>query len=132
MSETDCEIAAASDDDWLVLNGYHNPGDCPGTRDLLATASYVQTPVTVRPVGICQAILDFYGEDYKGMTLGALTRSVRRAIRDHATRVLIIDDITRLKMHREADQDELDLIRYLKLLNVLVLACVRIPRPWRL
>jgi len=31
-------------------------------------------------------------------------------LHDHNTTVLILDDITRLKMHREDDQDTLDLI----------------------
>lgn len=127
-TETVCEIAAAFEDEWLELNDYLNPGAVPGTRDLLAPAAYVQTPVTARPVTLCQAILDFYGEDHKGMTLGALTRAVKRAITDHATRVLIIDDITRLKMHREADQDVLDLIRNLMNFTVIVLAGVGIPK----
>ncbi|MGW0871454.1 hypothetical protein ACWD3Z_13325 [Streptomyces sp. NPDC002740] len=30
---------------------------------------------------------------------------------EHATKALVIDDITRIKLHREADQDVLDLIR---------------------
>jgi hypothetical protein len=127
-TETVCEIAAAFEDEWLELNDYLNPDAIPGTRDLIAPAAYVQTPVTARPVSLCQAILDFYGEDYKGMTLGALTRAVRRAIRDHATRVLILDDITRLKMHREADQDVLDLVRDLMSLAVVILVGVGIPR----
>ena len=127
-TETVCAIAATFEDEWLELSGYLNPDAVPGTRDLVAPAAYVQTPVTARPVSICQAILDFYGEDYKGMTLGALTRAVRRAIRDHATRVLILDDITRLKMHREADQDVLDLVRDLMSLTVVILVGVGIPR----
>jgi hypothetical protein len=127
-TETVCEIAATFEDEWLELNGYLNPDAVPGTRDLTAPAAYVQTPVTARPVSICQAILDFYGEDYKGMTLGALTRAVRRALRDHATRVLILDDITRLKMHREADQDVLDFVRDLMNLAVVVLIGVGIPK----
>ena len=96
--------------------------------DLIAPAAYVQTPVTARPTSICQAILDFYGEDHKGMTLAALARAVKRAIRDHATKVLILDDITRLKMHREADQDVLDLIRDLMSFTVVILVGVGIPR----
>jgi chloramphenicol 3-O-phosphotransferase len=127
-TETVCAIAATFEDEWLELNGYLNPDAVPGTRDLLAPAAYVQTPVTARPVSLCQAILDFYGEDYKGMTLGTLTRAVKRAIRDHATRVLVLDDITRLKMHREADQDALDLIRDLMSLTVVVLVGVGIPK----
>ncbi len=56
-----------------------------------------------------------------------LTRTVRGALRDHATRVLILDDITRLKMHREADQDVLDFIRDLMNITVVVLVGVGIP-----
>jgi hypothetical protein len=38
------------------------------------------------------------------MTLPQLTRAVRNSLRDHGTRVLLLDDITRLKMHRADDQ----------------------------
>lgn len=127
-TETVCAIAAAFEDEWLELNSYLNPDAIPGTRDLIAPAAYVQTPVTARPTSICQAILDFYGEDHKGMSLGTLTRAVKRAIKDHATKVLILDDVTRLKMHREADQDVLDLIRDLMCFAVVVLVGVGIPK----
>jgi hypothetical protein len=126
-TETVCETAAGFEDEWLALNNYLNPGAIPGTRDLVTPVAYVQTPVTAKPVSICQAILDFYGEDYKGMTLPTLTRTVRCALADHATRVLILDDITRLKMHREADQDVLDFIRDLMNITVVVLVGVGIP-----
>ena len=126
-TETVCETAASFEDDWLALNNYLNPDAVPGTRDLLAPVAYVQTPVTAKPVSTCQAILDFYGEDYKNMTLPTLTRTVRRAVCEHATRVLILDDITRLKMHREADQDVLDFIRDLMNITVVVLVGVGIP-----
>ncbi len=50
-------------------------------------------------------------------------------MRDHATTVLILDDITRLKMHREADQDALDLLRSLMSMNItLILVGVDIPQ----
>lgn len=127
-TETVCETAAIFEDEWLALTHHLNPDAVPGTRDLVAPVAYVQTPVTAKPVSICQAILDFYGEDYKGMILPTLTRTVRRALRDHATRVLILDDITRLKMHREADQDVLDFIRDLMNITVVVLVGVGIPR----
>jgi AAA domain len=127
-TETVCETCAAFQDNWLELHNYLNPDAVPGTRDLVAPVAYVQTPVTAKPISICQAILDFYGEDYKYMTLPTLTRTVRRALADHATRVLIIDDITRLKMHREADQDVLDFIRDLMNITVVILIGVGIPR----
>jgi len=77
----------------------------------------------------CEAILGFYGADHKNMTLGQLIRAVRASLHDHGTRVLLLDDITRLKLHREADQDALDLIRSLMSMNVtLVLIGVGIPQ----
>ena len=99
----------------------------PSTTTL--PVAYVQTPVKATPISTCQRILDFYGEDYKGMTLAALLRTVKQAVRDHGTRALAIDDITRLKLHREADQDTLDLIRELMSLPVtVILVGVGIPR----
>jgi hypothetical protein len=48
-TETVCEIAAAFEDQWLALHDQINPYTVPGTRDLLATVAYVQTPVTATP-----------------------------------------------------------------------------------
>jgi hypothetical protein len=78
----------------------------------------VQTPVTATPKSVCQAILDFYGADHAKMTLPQLVHAVRTSLYDHGTKVLILDDITRLKMHREADQDALDLLRSLMSMHV--------------
>jgi hypothetical protein len=117
-TETACEVAAAFEDDWLALHGQHNPQAIPGTRDLHAPVAYVQTPVTATPKMTCQAILDFYGADHKNMTLNQLIRAVRASLYDHGTKVLLLDDITRLKLHREADQDALDLIRSLMSMSV--------------
>jgi hypothetical protein len=77
----------------------------PGTRDLHAPVAYVQTPVTAKPKSTCQAILDFFGADHKNMTLPQLTRAMRASLHDHGTRAMLLDDITRLKMHRADDQD---------------------------
>jgi chloramphenicol 3-O-phosphotransferase len=127
-TETACEVAAAFADQWLALHGQRNPDAVAGTRDLHAPVAYVQTPVTATPKMTCEAILDFYGADHKNMTLGQLIRAVRGSLYDHGTRVLLLDDITRLKLHREADQDALDLIRSLMSMNVtLVLIGVAIP-----
>jgi chloramphenicol 3-O-phosphotransferase len=127
-TETACECAAAFEDDWLETVGYLNPDAVPGTRDLLAPVAYVRTPVNARPSTMSEAILDFYGEDYKGMKPAVLIRTVKQALKDHATKVLILDDVTRLKMHREADQDVLDFIRDLMSFTVLVLVGVGIPK----
>ncbi len=127
-TETACEVAAAFEDQWLALHGHRNPDAIAGTRDLHLPVAYAQTPVTATPKMTCEAILGFYGADHKNMTLGQLIRAVRGSLYDHGTRVLLLDDITRLRMHREADQDALDLIRSLMSMNVtLVLIGVGIP-----
>ena len=128
-TETACEVAAAFEDQWLELHHQINPDAVPGTRDLLATVAYVQTPVTATPKSVCEAILDFYGAPYARMTLPQLVQTVRTSLYEHATKVLILDDISRLRMHREADQDALDLLRSLMSMHVtLVLIGVGIPQ----
>jgi len=126
-TETVCEVAAMFEDEWLELYG-QVPGAVPGTRDLHAPVAYVRTPVKATPISACQRILDFYGEDYKGMRQEDLIRAVKTAIYEHGSKALVLDDITRLKLHREADQDVLDLIRELMSLPVtVVLVGVGIP-----
>jgi hypothetical protein len=66
---------------------------------------------------MCKTILDIYGDPHPA-TLDDLIRSVRDAIGDHGTTALLIDDITRLRLHRDDDQDTFDLIRELMDLNV--------------
>ncbi|MFI5501080.1 TniB family NTP-binding protein [Nocardia asteroides] len=128
-TETACEIAAAFEDAWLDIHHQLNPNAIRGARDLHAPVAYVQTPVTAKPKSTCQAILDFYGADHTRMTLPQLTRQVRASLHDHGTRVLILDDITRLKMHRADDQDTLDLMRaFMSMHTTLVLIGVDISR----
>jgi hypothetical protein len=127
-TETACEVAAAFEDAWLALHDQVNPMTIAGTRDLHAPVVYVQTPVTATPKSTCRAILDFFGADHDKMTLPQLVRAVRASLYDHGTRVLLIDDVTRLKMHRLDDQDTLDLIRTLMSMHTtLVLIGVNIP-----
>jgi AAA domain len=111
-TETVCEALASFEDGWLELYQMA-AGTVEGTLDHHVPVVYVRTPVKATPVSACQRILDFYGEDHKGMTLEMLLRTVRQAVHDHGTMAIAIDDITRLKLHREADQDVLDLIREL-------------------
>lgn len=128
-TETICETVAAFEDEWLELHQGLNPEAIEGTRDLHATVAYVQTPVTATPKSTCETILDFYGEPHRNMTLPQLVRTVKAALHAHGTKVLVLDDITRLKMHREADQDVLDLIRSLMSMSVtLILIGVGIPQ----
>lgn len=127
-TETVCEFAAAFEDLWLDLHRDLNPNTIHGTRDLHAPVAYVPTPVKATPKSTCQAILDFYGGPID-MTLPQLLRAVRTSLADHGTKVLIMDDITRLKMHRQDDQDVLDMIRVLMDMQVtLVLVGVGIHR----
>jgi hypothetical protein len=119
---------ACFEDEWLALYE-QNPAAVAGTLDLHAPAAYVRTPVKATPISACQRILDFYGEPYKGMRQEDLIRTVKNAVYDHGTKALVIDDVTRLKLHREADQDVLDLIRELMSLPVtLILAGAGIPK----
>jgi hypothetical protein len=127
-TETACEVAAGFEDAWLELHHHLNPGAVAGARDLHAPVAYVQTPVTAKPKSTCKAILGFYGADTKNMDLPDLVRQVAASIRDHGTKALLLDDITRLRMHRADDQDVLDLIRAFMSMHVtLVLIGVDIP-----
>lgn len=128
-TETACEIAAAFEDAWLDLHTQLNAQAVQGTRDLHVPVAYIQTPVTAKPKSTCQAILDFFGAPHNGMSLPRLTQAVRASLHDHGTRVLLLDDITRLKMHRADDQDTLDLMRALMSMHTtVVLIGVDIPR----
>ncbi|MCX4745191.1 TniB family NTP-binding protein [Kitasatospora sp. NBC_01287] len=111
-TECVCEIAAAFEERWLALHQHLNPEAQSGHRDLHAPVAYVQTPVTAKPKSTCKAILNFYGAPISPrMDLPDLIQQVASSLRDHGTKVLILDDITRLRMHRADDQDTLDLIR---------------------
>ena len=110
-TETACEVAGGFEDAWLELHDHLNPDALAGTRDLHAPVAYAQTPVTAKPKSTCKAILGFYGADTKNMDLPDLVRQAAASISDHGTKALLLDDITRLRMHRADDQDVLDLIR---------------------
>lgn len=127
-TETVCGAAADFEDLWRGIHRQLLPSPTPGTRDEFAPVAYCRLPVRAAPKALCKNILDFYGDPHP-RTLDDLIRSVRDAIRDHQTTALLIDDATRLRLHREDDQDTFDLIRELMDLNVtLVLIGVDIPR----
>jgi hypothetical protein len=126
-TETACQAAAEFEDLWRDIHRQLAPGPPPGTRDLFVPVAYCRLPVKATPKALCKTILDIYGDPHPA-TLHDLVRSVRDAVRDHATTALLIDDITRLKLHRGDDQDTLDLIRELMDLGAtLVLIGVDIP-----
>jgi Bacterial TniB protein len=128
-TETSCEIMATFEDAWLDLNRHLNPAALPGTRDLHVPVAYVQTPVTAKPKSLCKAILNFYGAPVSArMDLPDLIRQVAASLHAHGTKALLLDDITRLRMHRADDQDTLDLVRAFMSMHVtLVLIGVDIP-----
>ncbi|MFE6097913.1 AAA family ATPase [Streptomyces massasporeus] len=125
---TVCRVVAAFEDRWLRLHNSVNPASVPGTLDLHAPVAYVQAPVTATPKSTCVTILNFFKAPSRSLTLPQLVRQVAESLRDHGVKVLIIDDINRLRMHRADDQDVLDLIRAFMGLDVaLVLTGVNIP-----
>ena len=126
-TETACQAAAEFEDLWRDIHRQLAPGPVPGTRDLFVPVAYCRLPVKATPKALCKTILDIYGDPHPA-TLHDLVRSVRDAVRDHTTTALLIDDITRLRLHRGDDQDTLDLIRELMDLGAtLVLIGVDIP-----
>jgi len=85
---------------------------------------YCRLPPRATPKGLCKTILDIYGDSHPA-TQHDLVRAAREAVRDHHTTALLIDDITRLRLHRDDDQDTLDLI---DISVTLVLIGVDIPK----
>jgi hypothetical protein len=85
-----------------------------GNRDRWIPVAWVNVPPKVTIRGLCRDILAFYGDVMPRMAPEAdLTARVRQIIVECGTRLLVLDDITRLKMHREADQNAADFIRAL-------------------
>jgi hypothetical protein len=128
-TETACSAAAAFEDLWRLVQQQRLPEQPqnPGTRDVFVPVAYCRLPVRATPKALCKTILDVYGDPHPN-NLDGLIRSVRDTVRDHNTTALLIDDVTRLRLHRGDDQDTLDLIRELMDLNVtLVLIGVDIP-----
>ena len=126
-TETVCDVAAIFEENRRALSKFLKR-PLPGSRDLTIPVAYVQTPITAKPKSTCEAILDFYEAESKGMTLPGLVRQVAASLTENGTKALILDDITRLRMHRADDQDTLDLIRAFMSMNVtLVLLGVDIP-----
>ncbi|MBT2408832.1 MULTISPECIES: AAA family ATPase [unclassified Streptomyces] len=128
-TETACSAAAIFEDLWRSVHRQVLPDQLQllGTRDVFVPVGYCRLPVRATPKALCKTILDIYGDPHP-KNLDDLIRSVRDAVRDHNTTALLIDDVTRLRLHRGDDQDTLDLIRELMDLNVtLVLIGVDIP-----
>lgn len=126
-TETVCRAAADFEELWRSICSKVHTEPPPGTRDEFVPVAYCRLPVRARPKALCQSILDIFGDPHP-KTLDDLMRATRDSLRGHRTTALIIDDVTRLRLHREDDQDTLDLIREVMDLDVtLVLVGVDIP-----
>lgn len=111
-TETACSAAAAFEDLWRAVCRQVLPDQQPqirGTRDVFVPVAYCRLPVRATPKALCKTILDVYRDPHP-KNLDDLIRSVRDAVRDHNTTALLIDDVTRLRLHRGDDQDTLDLM----------------------
>ena len=126
-TETACHAAAEFEDLWRGIHRQIAPGPLPRDPGPVRAGGLLPAP---GPGDAQGAVQDHPGRLRRPAPrhLHNLVRSVRDAVRDHDTTALLIDDITRLRLHRGDDQDTLDLIRELMDLNVtLVLIGVDIP-----
>lgn len=99
-------------EEWL--DEHDLPLEPGGQRNAHEPVLYVRTPDKPTPKGICRAILKAVGEPYlPGDGFDSLQRTVHDVLVSLGVRVLVLDDITRIKMHRLDDQVVLDLIRSL-------------------
>lgn len=85
-----------------------------GNRDLWLPVAWINVPANVTIKGLCYEILAFFGDVPVGQpSEPVLSRRVRDIMKACGTRLLVLDDITRLNMAREADQITADFIRAL-------------------
>lgn len=83
--------------------------------DLWLPVIWINVPAKVSVGNLGRAMLHFFGETPRGLrTDGQITGRVHTLIHDCGTRLIVLDDITRMKMHREADQDTADWVRSLQ------------------
>jgi hypothetical protein len=126
-TETVCGACADFEHRLRMLFGQFGPQPVAGTRDEFVPVGYCRLPAKATPKALCKNILSIFGDPHP-KTLDDLMRATDAALRGHQTSALVIDDVTRLRLHRENDQDTLDVIRELMDLDVtLVLVGVDIP-----
>lgn len=107
------ELAARFEESLRARPEVFNPPD--SNRDLWIPVVYVGLPTNVTVKGLCRTLLHFYGEAMpKAATETELASAVRELVHDCGTQLVVIDDITRLRMERESHQDAADAIRELQ------------------
>ena len=101
-----------------------------GNRDRWVPVAWLSIGSEVSIKGLCRDLLGFYGEiPRKSASASDLSALVRKVMVQCGTLLLVLDDITRLKMHREADQNAADFIRSLMETGATILGIgVDIPR----
>ena len=106
------EVCASFLEDWLAE--HRIDAVTGGERNAHEPVVYVRTPDKPTPKALCQSILRAVGEPFLATDpFPELQRLVHDVLVSLGVRVLVLDDITRIKMHRIDDQDVLDLIRSL-------------------
>lgn len=104
---------AAQFDETLRMKAQFMP-EVAGNRDRWVPVAWLSigSEITIR--GLCRDLLGFYGDiPRKGEYAPELTARLRKIMVDCGTVLLVLDDITRLQMHREADRNAADFIRSL-------------------
>lgn len=83
--------------------------------DLFIPVLWVSLPTDVTVKSFAMGMVAYYGEPANERdTQVNLARKARNLIAECGTRLIVIDDITRMQMHREADQSVSDFIRELQ------------------
>lgn len=110
------EILADHQD--LIADLYKRSNSRPRIRDRHIPVVAVTCPGRATISKLCHRILDFYGMPYRrggsADTEGVLADKVRRCLDACGTKVLFIDEISRLNMKREDAQITFDFIRDLQ------------------
>jgi hypothetical protein len=126
-TETACQAAAEFEDLWRDIRGSSPPGPSPGPGTCSRRSLTAGSRSGRRPRHCARRSWTSTATRTPPPCTTWSGRS-RDAVRDHATTALLIDDITRLRLHRGDDQDTLDLIRELMDIGAtLVLIGVDIP-----
>jgi len=96
----------------LLTSLYARVGSGPRVRDRHIPIVAVTCPPKATIAKLCYRILDFYGMPYrKSESDGALGDKVRKCLQACGSKVLFIDEISRLNMLREDAQITFDFIR---------------------
>lgn len=110
------EILADHQD--LIADLYARSGSGPRVRDRHIPVVAVTCPGRATISKLCHRILDFYGmpsgRGSRSDTEGVLADKVRRCLDACGTKVLFIDEVSRLNMRREDAQITFDFIRDLQ------------------